>query len=189
MVDNRRRVMYDGFDCVTHGHSDAWVRVADEFVALAFAGDACFAKCPCRECRNLIRLKKVEVSYHIFKHSFMPNYLVWHEHGEVETTIESDGDQDVDRMDDMVDDIWNEYPELRNNQALPEDVKEFYKLLEALEAKVYEGTDVTVLQAVTRLMAMKSKYSFSNNCYNDIVKVIIDLIPSNHNMPKDLYHC
>jgi hypothetical protein len=26
----------------------------------------------------------------------MPNYLVWHEHGEVETTIESDGDQDVD---------------------------------------------------------------------------------------------
>jgi hypothetical protein len=181
--------MYDGFDCVTHGHSDAWVRVADEFVALAFAGDACFAKCPCRECRNLIRLKKVEVSYHIFKHGFMLNYLVWHEHGEVETTIESDGDQDVDRMDDMVDDNRNEHPELQNNQALPEDVKEFYKLLEALKAKVHEGTDVTVLQAVTRLMAMKSKYNFSNNCYNDIVKLIIDLIPSNHNMPKDLYHC
>jgi hypothetical protein len=165
------------------------VRVADEFVALAFAGDARFAKCQCRECRNLIRLKKVKVSYHVFKHGFMPNYLVWCERGEVETTVESDGDQDVDRMDDMVDDIRNEYPELWNNQALPEDVKEFYKLLEALEAKVHEGTDVTVLQAVTHLMAMKSKYSFSNNCYNDIVKLIIDLIPSNHNMPKDLYHC
>jgi hypothetical protein len=119
----------------------------------------------------------------------MPNYLVWHEHGEVETTVELDGDQDVDRMDNMVDDIRNEYPELRNNQDLPEDVKEFYKLLEASEAKVHEGTDVTVLQAVTRLMAMKSKYNFSNNCYNDIVKLIIDLISSNHNMPKDLYHC
>jgi hypothetical protein len=68
-------------------------------------------------------------------------------------------------------------------------VKEFYKLLEASEAKVHEGTDVTVLQAVTRLMAMKSKYSFSNNCYNDIVKLIIDLISLNHNMLKDLYHC
>jgi hypothetical protein len=68
-------------------------------------------------------------------------------------------------------------------------VKEFYKLLEASEAKVHEGTDVTVLQAVTRLMAMKSKYNFSNNYYNDIVKLIIDLIPSNHNMSKDLYHC
>ena len=189
MGDDRRRAVYNGFDSVTHGHSDAWVRVADEFVVLAFAGDARFVKCPCRECRNLIWLKKVEVSYHVFKHGFMPNYLVWREHGEVETTVESDGDQDVDRMDDMVDDIRNEYPELWNNQALPEDVKEFYKLLEASEAKVHEGTDVTILQAVTRLMAMKSKYSFSNNCYNDIVKLIIDLIPSNHNMSKDFYHC
>jgi hypothetical protein len=119
----------------------------------------------------------------------MPNYLVWCEHGEVETTVVSDRDEDVDRMDDMVDDIRNEYPELRNNEALPEDVKEFYKLLKASEAKVHKGTDVSVLQAVTRLMAMKSNYNFSNNCYNDIVKLIIDLIPSNHNMPKDLYHC
>jgi enoyl reductase-like protein len=89
---------------------------------------------------KLDSVEKVEVSYHAFKHGFMPNYLLWREHGEVETTVESDGDQDVDRMDDMVDDIRNEYPELRNNQALPEDVKEFYKLLEASEAKVHEGS-------------------------------------------------
>jgi hypothetical protein len=92
MSDDRRRVMYDGFDSVTHGHSDAWVRVTDEFVALVFVGDARFAKCPCRECRDLIRLKKAEVSYHVFKHGFMPNYLVWREHGEVETTVELVGD-------------------------------------------------------------------------------------------------
>jgi hypothetical protein len=36
-------------------------------------------------------------------------------------------------------------------------------------------------------MAMKSKYNFSNQCYNDIVKLIIDLIPMKHNMPKDFY--
>jgi hypothetical protein len=45
MSDDRRRAMYDGFDSVTHGHSDAWVRVADEFMALAFAGDARLARC------------------------------------------------------------------------------------------------------------------------------------------------
>jgi hypothetical protein len=28
---------------------------------------------------------------------------------------------------------------------------------------------------------------FSNKCYNDIVKLIIDLIPAKHNKPKDLY--
>jgi hypothetical protein len=30
-------------------------------------------------------------------------------------------------------------------------------------------------------------YSISNQCYNDIVKLIIDLIPAKHNMLKDLY--
>jgi len=119
----------------------------------------------------------------------MPNYLVWHEHGEVDHTIESDGDLDVDRMEKMLDDNRNENPELQNNQAFPEDVREFYKLLEASEARVHEGTNVSVLQVVTRLMVMKSKYTFSNKCYNDIVKLIIDISPPNHNMPKDLYHC
>jgi hypothetical protein len=36
-------------------------------------------------------------------------------------------------------------------------------------------------------MSFKSKYNFLNQGYNDIVKLIIDLIPVKHNMPKDLY--
>jgi hypothetical protein len=36
-------------------------------------------------------------------------------------------------------------------------------------------------------MGMKSKHNFSNQCYNNIVKLIIDLIPVKHNMLKDLY--
>jgi hypothetical protein len=36
-------------------------------------------------------------------------------------------------------------------------------------------------------MVMKSKYSFSNQYYNDIVKMIINIILMKHNMPKDLY--
>jgi hypothetical protein len=36
-------------------------------------------------------------------------------------------------------------------------------------------------------MGFKSKYNFSNLCYNDIMKFVIDLIPVKHNMSKDLY--
>jgi hypothetical protein len=68
------------------------------------------------------------------------------------------------------------------------EVQQFYKLLEALDAKVHEGTNVTILQVVTRLMVMKSKYNFSNNRYNDIVKLIIDLLPLNHKILENLYH-
>jgi hypothetical protein len=52
---------------------------------------------------------------------------------------------------------------------------------------VHDDTDVTLLQAMTCLMGFKSKYNFSNQCYNDIMKLIINLIPAKHNMPKDLY--
>jgi hypothetical protein len=34
---------------------------------------------------------------------------------------------------------------------------------------------------------MKSKYNFSNQWYNDIVTLIIDLTLTNHNMLKDWY--
>jgi hypothetical protein len=98
---------------------------------------------------------------------------------------ESDGNDDVNRMDDMVADIGRGYD--LESEDPPSKVQNFYRLLTASEEKVHDGTDVTVLQAVTYLMAFKSKYSFSNYCYNDIVKFIIDLIPTKHNMLKDLY--
>jgi hypothetical protein len=98
---------------------------------------------------------------------------------------ESDGNDDVDRMDDMVADIGSEY-DLESEDPPPE-VQNFYILLAAKEEKVHDGTDMTLLQAVTHLMGFKSKCSFSNQCYNNIMKFIIDLIPVKHNMPKDLY--
>jgi hypothetical protein len=52
---------------------------------------------------------------------------------------------------------------------------------------MHDGTDLIILRAVTCLMVMKSKYNFLIQCYNDIVKLIIDLIPVKHNMLKDLY--
>jgi hypothetical protein len=126
------------------------------------------------------------MSAHLTKKGFMSNYLLWHQHGEVQPTIidESDGNDDVDRMDDMVADIERWY-DLESEDPPPE-VQNFYRLLAASEEKVYDGTIVIVLQAVTHLMGFKSKYIFSNQCYNDIVKFIIDLIPAKHNMLKDL---
>jgi hypothetical protein len=56
-------------------------------------------------------LFEYEISSHITKQGFMPNFLVWHQHGEVQppTADESDGNVDEDRMADMVDDLGMEY--------------------------------------------------------------------------------
>jgi hypothetical protein len=69
----------------------------------------------------------------------------------------------------------------------PLEVQNSYRLIAASEEKVHDITDMIVLQAVTHLMGFKSKYNFSNQCYNNIVKSVIDLIPAKHNMLKDLY--
>jgi hypothetical protein len=98
---------------------------------------------------------------------------------------ESDGNDDVDQMDDMVADVGTGY-DLESEDPPPE-VQNFYRHLAASEEKVHYGTDVTVLQDVTYLMRFKSKYNFSNQCYNDIMKLIIDHIPVKHNISKDLY--
>jgi hypothetical protein len=46
---------------------------------------------------------------------------------------------------------------------------------------------VTVLVFVTRLMAIKSKFAFSNNCYKELLNLISDVLLKNHKMPKDMY--
>jgi hypothetical protein len=126
---------------------------------------------------------------HLAKHGFMANYLVWHQHGDLQATAptESDGSNDEDRMDDMIADIGMEYDLGFGDQQPPLEVQNFYRLLAASEEKVHDGTEITVQQAMTHLMGMKAKYNFFNQCYNNIVKFIINLILVKHNMPKDLY--
>jgi hypothetical protein len=94
----------------------------------------------------------------------MSNYFLWYQHGEVQPAVadESDGNDDIDQMDDMVADIKRGY-DLESEDPPPE-VQNFYRLLAALEEKVRDGTDVTVLQVVIHLMAFKSKYNFLNQC-------------------------
>jgi hypothetical protein len=178
--------MYDGFND-TGKHSTEWVWITKEFLKLAFAGGRREASWLCSRCENRRVLSEYEMSAHLAKKGFMSNYLLWHQHGMVQPAVvdESDRNDDVDRMDDMVADIGRGY-DLKSEDP-PSEVQNFYKLLAASEEKVHNGTDVTVLQVMTRLMAFKSKYNFSNQCYSDIVKLIIDLIPVKHDMLKDLY--
>jgi hypothetical protein len=65
-------------------------------------------------------------------------------------------------MDDMIADIGMEYDLGSGDQQPPPEVQNFYRLLAASEEKVHDGTEMTVLQYVTRLMGIKSKYNFSN---------------------------
>jgi hypothetical protein len=147
----------------------------------AFADGCRVAKCPYTICQNYRFLTQDKVQIHLCQEGFMPNYLV------ADIGREYDGNENEDRMDEMVANIGRQYEIGSRELGEPPEVQNFYRLLVAVDEKVHDGTDVTVLQAVTRLMTMKSKYNFSNQCYNVMVKRIIDVISMKHNMPKDLY--
>jgi hypothetical protein len=74
--------------------------------------------------------------------------MVWCDHGEVEPPVvgaESDENEDGDRMDEMLDDIGREYEVGSREQGQLPEVQNFYWLLAAVDEKVHDGTDVTVL--------------------------------------------
>jgi hypothetical protein len=99
-------------------------------------------------------------------------------------------------MEDMFDDVRHELipvdsenprpPTDYENPPTPE-VQKFFKLLKATEEPLHEHTKVTVLVFMTRLMTIKSKFAFSNNCYKLLLNLISDVLPENHKMTKDMY--
>jgi hypothetical protein len=99
-------------------------------------------------------------------------------------------------MEEMLDDVHHELlpvdsenpyqPTDYEDPATPE-VQKFFELLKAVEEPLHEHTKVTVLVFVTRLMAIKSKFAFWNNCYKELLNLISDVLPENHKMPKDMY--
>jgi hypothetical protein len=85
MTDDRR-VMYNRFSKKS-GHSAEWVWIVKEFLNQAFAGCRHVAKCPCTICQNYRFLNQDEEQVHLCQEGFMPNYLVWRDHGEVEPPV------------------------------------------------------------------------------------------------------
>jgi hypothetical protein len=63
----------------------------------------------------------------------------------------------------------------------------FFKLLKALEEPLYEHIEVTLIAFITQLVTIKFKYFFSNNCYNDFLKLINNILLKSHKVPKDMY--
>jgi hypothetical protein len=90
-------------------------------------------------------------------------------------------------MDEMLEGIRLEFDiDIEDLPTL--EVEEFFRLLQASEELLHGHTKVTMLAFVTQLMAIKSKFFFSNNCYNGLLKLFGDVLPNANKVSKDMYH-
>jgi hypothetical protein len=67
------------------------------------------------------------------------------------------------------------------------EVQKFFDLLKASEEPLHGPIDVTVLEFMTRLMSIQSKFAFSINCYKELMDLISEVLPTGHKTPKDMY--
>jgi hypothetical protein len=182
-----RSWMYSGWN-KGENYTDEWMDKATSFLDCAFSRTQ-IVHCPCSLCQNLRCLEDTRtIAIHLCKNGFVPGYEVWTFHGESGTRVivenEHDCDVgDVDRMDEMLEAIQAKVTE----DPPTVEVEAFFKLLTASEEPLHEHTEVILLAFITRLVAIKFKYFFSNNCYNDLLKLISDTIPKPHKVPKYMH--
>jgi hypothetical protein len=149
-------------------------------------------KCPCSRCRNALCEDKRTLIMHLCKFGFMPGYDVWTHHGETihqrtaSVTEDEDDRSGDDRMDEMLDAIRSELEINREDPPTPE-VQKFFDMLRALEEPLHEHTIISALAFVTRITSIKSKFTFSNKCYKELLSLFSNVLPSNHKMSKDMY--
>jgi hypothetical protein len=187
-----RTWMYNGWS--RNGrHSDDWLAKTKDFVdhlfSLSLTGTV---RCPCRWHENNIFFNKERVSLDLCQFKFMPVYEVSEHHGEVVPNPNVEKEENNhwagnDAMHEMLDSLCPELNLSSEDPATPE-VSRFFKLLKDSEETLHEHTDVSILAFVTRLMANKFKYFFSNNCYNEILKLLGDVLPKPNKLPKDMCH-
>jgi hypothetical protein len=173
--------MYEGFKkggC----HTSEWFANTQMFLDHAAAlSQIDNIRCPCNKCRNMMSHTKRQVTLLLCSHGFVPGYKVWYLHGESRlervAEVEVDDSEDVDRMDQMLEDLQPELALDHHDSPTPE-VQKFFDLLKASEEPLHGHTDVTVLEFVTRLMSIKSKFAFSINCYKELVDLISEVLPT-----------
>jgi hypothetical protein len=177
MVEDRSW-MYNGWD-KGGNYTDEWMDKATTFLDHDFSWTQ-IVQCPCSLCQNLRCLEdKKIIAIHLCKNGFVPDYEVCTFHDESGTRVVAEDEHDcdmgdVDRMNEMLEAIQAKVIE----DPPTTKVEVFFKLLKALEEPLHEHTEVTHLAFITSLVAIKYNYFFSNNCCNDLLKLINDIFLS-----------
>ena len=101
---------------------------------------------------------------------------------------EFDGDAGIADM--MVD-----YNEARGNEVLPTQTEEdpeasakaFYEMMSSAQKPLHENTSMSQLDAIGRLIALKSQLSLSRDGFDHMLAVFGEMLPKGHLLPKNTY--
>ena len=177
--------------------TENFVFKVDGFLKKAFEHGQSHAVCPCNKCENRKYQRQLNMGKHIINNGFMPNYTQWTFHGEAHRAREEVVRQRIEQFDaeagcgDMLDDFhqahFDEGPsEVREDPPEPT-AKAYYDMLSSAQKPFHEHTDVSQLDAVGRIMALKSQLGISRDGFDNMLTVFGSLLPGGHNLPRNMY--
>jgi len=188
--------MYTG--CSSRGQvTNEWIDKTDAFLEWAFgeaAKGACMICCPCCKCANRKRQTKKVMGEHLWRIGFTADYTRWVYHGEADRMREEvvrprveDYDADAGVADMLNDYHEAQFAEGRTAEEPEATAKAFYDMFAAAQKPLHDQTKVSQLDAIGRVMALKSQYSLSRDAFDDMLIVIGSLLPEGHILPKTMY--
>jgi hypothetical protein len=171
--------------------SQEWIDKTIDFLDHAFVRNTSHfgVMCPCNRCYNRhpqIRSKMVE---HLVKNGFRPRML-WVHHSEcgqhrvdvIRQRTDDGGGYNENRIPEMVDDVRHAFDIPLEEEPEPT-TQAFFDMLIASNKPLHGHTQVSQLDAITRLLAVKSQFSTSIACFDAFFAVIATLLPNGHKLP------
>ena len=163
-----REWMYTGRPS-TGSVTNEWIDKTEAFLKEAFrkVKGAHKTWCPCSKCGNRKWQIEEAMGKHLCLYGFMADYTRWVYHGEVDRMRDEVVRQRVDDFDAEggVADMLHDYHEAhfgdgcREEEEEPEaTAKAYYDMLAAAQQPLHGHTKVSQLDAIIRLMAVKSQF-------------------------------
>ena len=150
--------------------------------------------CPCSKCANRRRINRVDMGKHLVKNGYMPGYTRWIYHGEAHRTREEVVRPRVEAFDDdagvpdLLDDVHQALGvDEREKEEMEAATKAFYEMMNSAQKPLYDRSSVSELDAIGRLMALKSELNISRDGFDKMLIVIGTLLPEGHILPKCMY--
>ena len=130
---------------------------------------------------------------HLCKNGFTADYTRWIYHGEADRERHEVVRQRIEKYDGDagVGDMLNDYHEAHFDEGRREEpeatAKAYYDMLSAAQQPLHRHSKVSQLDAIARLMAVKSQFSLSRDAFDVMLTVVGSLLLDGHILPKSMY--
>ncbi|XP_065856508.1 uncharacterized protein [Euphorbia lathyris] len=165
-------------------------------VAIEFQSKSGSIRCPCCHCNNMRCPDEIYVVQdHLICGGFKKNYTSWTWHGEMfdnaesstkavshqvgDADVENDSEVEVDRINDMMHDVEDDFTECPGM---------YDRILSSSETPLYPScTTFTILSAVLKLFNLKVSHSWTDKSFTELLQILKKMLPDGNEVPISTY--